>query len=60
MPSAWTSPVSREGEAERDDDEPPSQLHRQIGGTNQLGILAGQTRNGESEKARDRAEPSHG
>src|SRR6266511_2604722 len=41
-------PGYQRGEAQRDDDEPGGQPHREIGGSNHLSILAGQTGDGEA------------
>jgi hypothetical protein len=41
-------PGYQRSEGQRDKDEPADQLHREIGGTDDLNILTGQTDEGES------------
>ncbi len=51
-------PGQRRSKTQRNNDEPASQLHRQIGGPHHLRIAAGETGDGESQERGDRAEPA--
>ena len=57
-PATGTSPVSSEARLNGTRTNQPVELHHEIGATHRLGVLAGETGDGEREEASDRAEPA--